>query len=398
MKMAGRVAGLCSSVAVVLLGVSACTTASSHSSTDTGAPVATGTVPIAHPVTGFTKTAMWRTTRSAVGVPVIVSKAGVIVTDKSSAGYTVRMINAATGKTLWSTTPIAAGDSPPSVQSTTQQGRPYVVVSTVTGKSTQVLVYDGYGTKDGSKPSAQVTVQGKTKPASVSVSTAGVLVSNAIEPAPTFTVDLASGQLTRYGKSPTFHRQNDGTPVAVVNGDYLISYGQHGYVMASGTSSQSWTSDSITPKGAQPGTGKLVATGDSVVLSQWNMAAGGTALVAQSAHTGQVFASATESKRPGAESSSTPVRLAFDGSWAVWGGYAFNLQTGKGKYLPAAADVTPLMIVRSVLYAQSGDSKALTVPLSQGAEKTSAMMAAGMTTAGTGIFTDSRSVYAAPLA
>lgn len=393
-RIAYRVAAVTTAVALSM-GVAGCTSTQTPKRTAS----ATGNVKLPAPVTGFGKHAMWKATHTAATIEPLVTQAGVVMVDKTTSGYVIRMVNASTGKPAWSSAPFDGGETTPSVKVTTQRGRPYVIVSTVKGTTVTVSSYDGYGTRAGMKPTGSVAASGK-KAATVRVSVAGVLVTGAEKPAKTFTMDLVNGALIAYGKSPAFNGSSSGVPVQVLNGAYLLSYGPKGFAMTAGTSTGSWTSASATPKGAKAGSGTFIASGDSMVVSLWDVAAGGKALFVQSAQTGQAFASApvTGTVTPDVEGVH-PVRLAFDGSWAFWNGYSFNLQTGKGVRTPAAEGVTPNMIVRGVLYGTNAKGSAVTVPLARAGRNTNeSLKSVAMSPAGTGVFTRGTDVYSIPLA
>lgn len=371
----------------------------SSSGDEASKPTATG-VKVAHPVSGFSPLAKWKVNASTLEDGSVSTQAGPVVLVRGSDGmYTLRGLSVKDGHVTWESRPFPSEGKAPLVRVTTQLGRPYVLV--VTGKSAeqQLAVYDAYSTQRDSAPISRLKMTAESGDGvNVVASSSGVLFTGAKKPAAAFTVDLPTGSSSAYGKSPSFEGSTDGKPKSVMNGAFLISYPK-GYVTASGYTTGSWTSKT-TPKGMKAGTGRLLSSGDSLVVSRWERSGGGGAVIAQSALNGQVLAVADEAKGEAAsEDTSAVVRLAYDGNWAAWKGYSFDLRSHKGSFVESAAEVRPVMIVRGSLYGMDGD-KPVVVKLKDGANaKVSAlsMKPVGMTASGLGVFSDNNDVFAIPL-
>lgn len=358
-------------------------------------------VAIAHPVTGFADKARWKVTAKTLEPGSVTTQAGPVLLVRGDDGmYTLRGLGSKEGRQSWESRPFKGGDSAPVVRATTQLGHPYVLVLSRTGRDAQLDVYDAYATTPDTTPVSRVKMTADSDAGVKMVtSSGGVIFSGATKPAKAFTVDLPTGNVSTYGKSPNFEGSSDGKPVSVMNGAFLLSYPK-GYVVASGYSSGSWTSKSITPQGMKPGSGKLLAAGDSLVISRWDKTGGGASLVAQSALNGQVVSTVDESpSAKAAEDDSADVRLAFDGSWAQWKGYAFDLRTHKGAFVNATRDIRPVMIVRGVEYGMKGNDP-VAVSLKDGASaevKPAGMVPVGIASNGLGLFSDKNDVYGIPL-
>lgn len=372
------------------------------SSDDAGPKKASTTsgITVTHPVPGFASNAQWKIKAAGLRPGSVVTKAGIVLVVRGGDGnYTLRGVDAQSGRETWESRPFPSEGGDPVVRATTQFGRPYVLVLTKKGPDQTLNVYDAYSTRQDAAPVSETAMTASSdRGVTMNVSSGGVFFTDAKKPAAAFTIDLPTGNASTYGKSPTFEGSTDGKPMSVMNGAFLIAYPK-GYVVASGYSAGSWSSKSIVPSGAKAGTGRVLGSGDSLIISRWEKTSGGYMIIAQSALSGQVVAAVDEGPDEAKADPAAAVRLAFDGSWALWNGYAFNLRSDSGSSVDAAKGVDAAFIVRGTAYGTQG-GKPVMVSLKDGASgkvTSVAMRGVGVTRQGTGVFTDGDTVFSVPL-
>lgn len=291
--------------------------------------------------------------QSGAGAPVRLTPLGVLTLAAGEEPETVAptLLDLASGEHRWQGEPVPTGDGV-ALHWVTRDGRPWVVLVATTGTEVTVYVWDGSASAAADNQFAPIstnTYAGADAAPVVTVSGSGILVAG-VEGSGPFVVIPDTGETTLYGGGP--ERDGEpGTPVAYINGGFLVTLPGGGFSYA--TPSGGWRSDAVAPDGAEPATATMLDYGGGYIVALWPLTddTDAWALAVHSLADGRVVAQhpITVAEADEARGREHGVILDPSARMLAWGTYVFDVTTGEGAAL-VLNGATPTALVESILY------------------------------------------------
>lgn len=262
-----------------------------------------------------------------------------------------------TGAVLWQGRAVKATEDP-EASWMEEDGRSWVVLTTQehAEKTSKVYVWDAGTSADEAPTTSSATFTGKDGSPEITVSDAGVLVEGSTE-AKALQYHPSSGTFTKFADLP--ERDGDsGDPEAVYSDGVLVSFPEDGG-FSFATESGGWQSADVAPDGAAVDSGRILSTGEGMIVSQWKAEGEGDdpVLAVHSILDGRLLSQMTASgdvvKELDAIGDAAP-HIVTDHRYLAYGPALFNLDDGTGGVEDLrGGEVSAVM--DSVLYVQDMD-------------------------------------------
>lgn len=289
-------------------------------------------VPVQAPETFVTK-ADW-STPNAPGAPVVMGSIGIVTFDGGQDDHYLPMaLNPADGSQVWSAyDALRSPAAPPSLHIVESGGQAWVVAVTYEGKDVTVSTYNPMFTgKVTPVHTKKFTPESKTAPRVVAKSD-GVLVVGAKD-ASIAQYHPHSDELTVLKGLP---KKGDKAPrpIESFKDGVLLAYDKDGFVYFANQGG--WESTKIAPDGVDASKGEVLASSGGVIVVEWPLRGGGSALWVHDALSGNPLAGGgidDAQKVDRARDAEAPLVQSADGDVLAWGEFLFDRSIGEVRSL-----------------------------------------------------------------